>query len=87
MDSKTIVMCVVALLIGMLLANMLKNVCGCKVVEGQTGLVNECPSSSCRVGDTDISPCMVSDYWMTQEDKVGRCKGDNFKTGCSCDPA
>ena len=36
MDSKTIVMCVVALLLGMLLANMLKNVCGCrkkKVVE------------------------------------------------------
>ena len=34
MDSKTIVMCVVALLLGMLLANMLKSVCGCKTVEG-----------------------------------------------------
>ena len=39
MDSKTIVMCVVALLLGMLMANMLKDVCGCKnVVEGQVYL-------------------------------------------------
>ena len=35
MKTETIVMCVVALLLGMLLANMLKSVCGCKVVEGQ----------------------------------------------------
>jgi hypothetical protein len=34
MNTENIVMCVVALLLGMLLANMLKNVCGCKVVEG-----------------------------------------------------
>jgi len=34
---ETIVMCVVALLLGMLLANMLKSVCGCKkvVIEGK----------------------------------------------------
>ena len=38
MKTDTIGMCVVALLLGMLLANMLKNVCGCKVVEGQGGL-------------------------------------------------
>jgi hypothetical protein len=38
MNSQTIVCCVVALILGMLLANMLKNVCGCKnVVEGQHG--------------------------------------------------
>ena len=37
MDTETIVMCVVALILGMLMANMLKSVCGCKstVVEGQ----------------------------------------------------
>ena len=35
MDSKTIVCCVVALLLGMLLANMLKSVCGCKTIEGK----------------------------------------------------
>jgi hypothetical protein len=34
MDTKTIVMCVVALLLGMLIANMLKDVCGCKNIEG-----------------------------------------------------
>ncbi len=35
MNSQTIVYCVVALILGMLLANMLKGVCGCKNVEGQ----------------------------------------------------
>jgi len=34
MKTEQIVMCVVFLLLGMLLANMLKSVCGCKVVEG-----------------------------------------------------
>ena len=32
MNSETIVMCVVALLLGMLLANMIKSVCGCKTI-------------------------------------------------------
>lgn len=35
MNSETVVYCVVALLLGMLLANMLKSICDCKVVEGQ----------------------------------------------------
>jgi len=35
MKTETIVMCVVALILGMLMANMLKSVCGCKNVEGQ----------------------------------------------------
>ena len=34
MNNQTIVCFIVALLLGMLLAHMLKNVCGCKVVEG-----------------------------------------------------
>jgi len=34
MKTETIVMCVFALLLGMLMANMLKDVCGCKTVEG-----------------------------------------------------
>ena len=37
MKTETVVYCVVALLLGMLLANMLKNVCGCKTVEGASG--------------------------------------------------
>ena len=36
MNTEQILMYVVALILGMLLANMLKSVCGCKVVEGQT---------------------------------------------------
>ena len=36
MNSETIVMCVVALILGMLMANMLKSVCGCNVVEGSS---------------------------------------------------
>ena len=35
MNHQTILCCVVALILGMLLAHMLRNVCGCKVVEGQ----------------------------------------------------
>ena len=35
MNTETIVMCVFALILGMLMANMLKSVCGCKTVEGQ----------------------------------------------------
>jgi len=34
MGTDQIMYCIVALILGMLIANMLKNVCGCKVVEG-----------------------------------------------------
>ena len=37
MNSNNIVYCVVAFLLGMLLMNMLKNVCVCKTVEGSGG--------------------------------------------------
>ena len=50
MNTESIVMCVVALILGMLMANMLKNVCGCKVVEGQISI--ECPDLDqvCPIG-------------------------------------
>lgn len=35
MKHQTILCCVVALILGMLLANMLQNVFGCKLTEGQ----------------------------------------------------
>ena len=35
MDNKIVLMVVVAIVLGMLVANMFKDVCGCKVVEGQ----------------------------------------------------
>ena len=41
MKSETI-FCVVALLLGMLLANMFQNVCGCKNIEG-SGVFDESP--------------------------------------------
>ena len=48
MDTKTIVMCVVALLLGMLISNMLKDVCGCKnIVEGQTPEEQLASESTC----------------------------------------
>lgn len=43
MKTETIVCCVVALLLGMLLANMLKSVCGCKTVEGNGACVAKKP--------------------------------------------
>ena len=36
MKTEQIVMCVVAILLGMLLLHMLKGVCGCKLTEGQS---------------------------------------------------
>ena len=37
MKTDQIMYCIVALILGMLLANMLSNVCGCTVVEGGAG--------------------------------------------------
>ena len=42
LDNQTIMMVVVAIVLGMLVANMFKEVCGCKVVEGQQALVDGC---------------------------------------------
>ena len=51
MKTEQILMCVVALVLGMLLANMLKSVSGCKVVEGQS--CDACdiyPDNNCAYG-------------------------------------
>ena len=50
MDTQTIVMCVVALIIGMLTANMLKSVCGCKTVEGKGKGKVTCTHKGCMGG-------------------------------------
>ena len=66
MDTKNIVMCVFALILGMLLADMLKNVCGCKnVVEGAcgplTGGTNFTPYTGCTSGERNPdSDCPVA---------------------------
>ena len=49
MNTEQILMCVVALILGMLLANMLKSVCGCKVVEGQNFTPTDCVGKNCDV--------------------------------------
>ena len=36
MNHETFMCCIVAFLLGMLLSNMLKNICDCNVIEGQT---------------------------------------------------
>ena len=38
MNSKTIIYCLFAVILGMLLFYVLNNVCGCKVIEGQTDI-------------------------------------------------
>ena len=48
MGTDQIMYCIVALILGMLLANMLKNVCGCKVVEGtELDKAHNIANSSC----------------------------------------
>lgn len=60
MKTEQILMCMVALILGMLLANMLKSVCGCKVVEGQCQTDDGSPSdftacnNKCGAGETGI---------------------------------
>lgn len=73
MKTETIVMCVVALLLGMLLANMLTNVCGCKVVEGQGDGLPDCSTLSTEkcTDVTDIDEC--SDHYETQFGRMRQC--------------
>ena len=75
MNSETIVMCVVALILGMLLANMLKSVCGCKTVEGQGGR-----------GNPVLAATDGSEWKIEQSDNKGKqCvqyEGTLRHTGC-----
>ena len=58
MNSETIVYLVVALLLGMLLANMLKNVCGCrKKKEGFFDCAACVWTSLPGTGDIDWNAC------------------------------
>jgi len=80
MGTDQIMYCIVALILGMLLANMLKNVCGCKTVEGKwapthgpvPGKCGKCVRHSDQATlQTDMS---VSDpRWLNHCRKVGTC--------------
>jgi len=59
MNSQTIVMCVVLFLIGMLLAHMLKSVCGCKVVEGSDPA---CGAACKRAKDACIAAAKIASF-------------------------
>ena len=53
MDNKTILMVVVAIVLGMLVANMFKDVCGCKnLIEGQ---ITISPNGCITGGAIDLS--------------------------------
>ncbi len=71
MNSQTVVMCVVALLLGMLLANMLKSVCGCKnIVEGQRHKGNECYATQPECSTVQTGWC---DDGTTSETRTDEC--------------
>ena len=67
MNSEQIVMCVVALVLGMLLYHMLKGVCGCKVVERMTESIDKLP-----VLNLDNS----NNNMMVASQKNNRCAGN-----------
>ena len=83
MNSQTIVMCVVALILGMLLAHMLKNVCGCnKVVEGTgdyCGDPQNCPNDWVTCVNDTVRPC----HLYIKPKPPGATKAERAKaTGC-----
>ena len=97
MKTETIVMCVVALLIGMLLANMLKNVCGCKTVEGQNHSIQQFEhggkmfqfgwNENCQHSDT-VCTCFSDTCASHDEHSIPLCnmatKKCNDGTPCNC---
>lgn len=67
LDNQTIMMVVVVIILGMLVSNMIKEVCGCKVVEGQAaadpGCVISLDASGCFTPN-DGKPCVsLIDDW------------------------
>ena len=73
MNSEKIIMCIVALILGMLLANMLKNVCGCKLMEGQYRRVccrdrqqnNFCDSNQPQLPYDSVTDCSLNrGHWL-----------------------
>ena len=74
MKTETIVYCVVLFLLGMLLANMLKNVCGCgDVVEGNL-LCSKENKPCCKQGGPS-----VCNEWINNEcDTNFHCSGNRI---------
>ena len=68
MDNKIVLMAVVAIVLGMLVANMFKEVCGCKnLIEGQVVTTN----GSCT--DDNAGNCPPCDNGLPPVCSVGKC--------------
>ena len=77
MNTEQILMCVVALILGMLLANMLKSVCGCKnLIEGQIhgSGVPVVPICTC---DNSQSTCNKDDNLSCRGTDLDECRSGN----------
>jgi len=89
MGTDQIMYCIVALILGMLMFHMLKNVCGCKTVEGNsTGTpapTNERGVHLDHNGSVDQS-CMGDNVPLNKYDnpKCG-CTNTPYGVGCECD--
>ena len=80
MGTDQIMYCIVALILGMLLANMLKSVCGCKVVEGHAHGCCQVLKKKTAHAYQDLPACWTSEY--TYERCCDRSKGTNGDTTC-----
>jgi len=83
MGTEKIIYCIVALLLGMLLANMLKNVCGCNnIVEGQAGA-----DGGSSIDDGEGLTCSYSAFTEEQKATLGvKLHNSGMIDGCkTCD--
>ena len=82
MKTEQIIYCVVALLLGMLLVNMLKNVCGCKLTEGLggglCGVVNVVPTAAEALSGQLLN--LNERQWLA--DKNTKCSGIQYHGRC-----
>ena len=78
-------MCIVALILGMLMFHMLKNVCGCKTVEGVTTPTCGKPNDKC---DTDADCCSYVKFKKLHND-IGPIANKTVMSNwsaCNADP-
>ena len=82
MNNQTIMCCVVSLLLGMLLFHMLKGVCGCKLVEGQS----ECNHTSWSAQDSVDEFGISRPSWMNNTGCMACMASDPNRPGEPCTP-
>ena len=75
LNNQIIVYCVVALLLGMLLANMLKSVCGCTLVEGAFMGPTDASRAALQVALKNPEPVSETSLTNTMQDV---CPGASY---------